>query len=154
MIRIASTRTITTPTANPIFERRQRLAITRHVKQTIKEPNMASPREYDHRLIYSHSRSKERRAGEPPPGPVEKLKGKHTEERAELGHKHRQENEAHQLKINKEIQRDVLHRQGKGPDEYAKQRRALKDKHEREREDLAVKQDRELAAAKAAQAKE
>jgi hypothetical protein len=123
--------------------------IIRHLKHSIKEFKMTSPREYEHRLVYDHVRSKERRAGEPAPGPVEKLKAKHHEEKTALGQKHRRENEAHQLKINKEIQRDALHRQGKGADEYDKQRRALKDKHAREREDLAVRQDREMLAAKA-----
>jgi hypothetical protein len=115
---------------------------------------MTSTREYEHRTMYDHSRSKQRRAGEPPPGPIEKLKAKHTDERSELGQKHRREHEARRIKMNKEIQRDVRNRHGRGPDEYAKQERAMNDAHTREREDLAVKQDRELAAAKAAQAKE
>jgi hypothetical protein len=112
---------------------------------------MTSPREYEHRLIYNHQRSKERRAGELPPGPVDKLRVKHLDEKTALGQKHRYDSEALRRKIERERMADTRYGNGKGDLEDDKRWRALQKQQEREHKDLSVRQEREMAAAKAKQ---
>jgi hypothetical protein len=108
--------------------------------------------EYTRKTTYSHQRSKEQRAEKKikTQNGVETLRARHNDEKANLGRRHYAEGQEIQRKHDNEVAYDANHHagHGRGDREREKERRALVDRHQRERDDLAVKQDKEMSAAK------
>jgi hypothetical protein len=115
-----------------------------------------STREYEHKLLYPNRKNHRAEKKNTAQGEVEKLRAKHNDERGEQGRRHSHETRALQHKHDKEIAYDAEHHRGRGRGDSArdKERQTLRDQHRREDNDLNVRHDREMIAAKKKRAAE
>jgi hypothetical protein len=109
--------------------------------------------EYTHKTTYDHPHSKKQRAEKKitTQNSVELLRAQHRAEASKVGRRHHAESEELRTKHDNEIAHDANHHggRGRGDRERERERRALTDRHQSERNSLAVKQDKEMMAAKA-----
>jgi hypothetical protein len=114
--------------------------------------------EYTRKKNYDHPHSQKQRAAAQikTQNSVEILRAKHNDEKGNLGRRHWAEGQKLQGKHDNEIAHDANRQGGRGRGDHVREteRRALMDRHQRERDDFAVKQDKEMAAAKAKAAKD
>jgi hypothetical protein len=108
--------------------------------------------EYYRRRNYDSPTSQKRRAEREvkTPNSVEILRAKHSDEKAELGRRHRAESQKLQNDHDNEIAHDAGHRagHGRGDRPREKERHDLASRHHRERDALDSRHHREMTAAK------
>jgi excisionase family DNA binding protein len=131
---------------------RQFLATLPPAKLMHEKSGVKSMDDYTRKTTYDHPSSKKRRAERKitSQNSVEVLRGKHNDRKAEQGRRHRAEDQALMRKHENEIAHDRDHSggRGRGDRERDKERAALHERHRRERDDLNVQLDKEMAAAK------
>jgi hypothetical protein len=108
-------------------------------------------KKYRQKEVYSHDRSRQRRAEENVKGPtaMQTVRLNHHEEKNELGQKHRRESVDLERQIDNENAQNAARNIDRGSARHDRLRSDLKSRHDRERGALAKRHEREMESAMA-----